>query len=108
MIQHVLQKQLGLPSRVPAKKPLLTQAMLKKHLKFCQKYKNWMERDWASVVFSDELTFRILNSRGATVRRLSTMDRYRQKYTVVTVKHFPSGMVWGCFNPKSTGVREVR
>jgi hypothetical protein len=40
MIQHVLQKQLGLPSRVTAKKPLLTQAMVKERLKFCQKYKN--------------------------------------------------------------------
>ncbi len=41
MIQHVLQKQLGLPSRVAAKKPLLTQAMVKKRLRFCLKYKNW-------------------------------------------------------------------
>ncbi len=40
MIQHVLQKQLGLPSRVTAKKPLLTQAMVKERLKFCQKNKN--------------------------------------------------------------------
>jgi hypothetical protein len=64
MIQHVLQKQLGLPSRVAAKKPLLTQTMVKKRLRFCLKYKNWTERDWASVMFSDESTFRILNSRG--------------------------------------------
>jgi hypothetical protein len=39
MIQHVLQKQLGLLSRVAAKKPLLTQAMVKKRLKFYLKYK---------------------------------------------------------------------
>jgi hypothetical protein len=37
MIQHVLQKQLGLPFRVTAKKPMLTQTMVKKHLKFCHK-----------------------------------------------------------------------
>ncbi len=24
------------------------------------------------------------------------MDRYRQKYTVITVKHSPLVMVWGC------------
>jgi ABC-type phosphate transport system ATPase subunit len=37
-------------------------------------------------MFSDESTFR-MNSRGATMRRPSTMYRYRQKYRVVMVKH---------------------
>ncbi len=64
MIQHVLQKQLGLPSGVATKKPLLTQAMVKKRLKFCHKYKHWAERDSASIMFLDESTFRIVNSRG--------------------------------------------
>ncbi len=41
MIQHLLKKQLGLPARKAAKKPLLTQQMIQKRLKFCQKYKNW-------------------------------------------------------------------
>jgi hypothetical protein len=45
MIQHVLQKQFGLPSRIAAKKPLLTQAMVKKSLKICHIYKYKAERD---------------------------------------------------------------
>jgi hypothetical protein len=98
MIQHVLQKELNLPSRVAAKKPLLTKLMIKKRLKFCSKYQHWKESDWDSVMFSDESTFRVLNSRGTTVRRPRTIDRYRQKYTVSTVKHSPSVMVWGCFS----------
>ncbi len=63
-IQHVLQKELGLPSRVATKKPLLTPAMVKKRLRFCKKYVNWTEEDWTDVMFSDESTFRIINSRG--------------------------------------------
>ncbi len=47
-------------------------------------------------MFLDELTFRILNSRGGNVRWPSTMDRYRQKHTVITVS--PSFMVWGCLS----------
>jgi hypothetical protein len=35
-IQHVLQKDPGLPSRVAAKKPLLTLPMVKKHLRVCK------------------------------------------------------------------------
>jgi hypothetical protein len=38
-------------------------------LKFCHKYKNWKESDWEQVMSSDESTFRLVNSRGATVRR---------------------------------------
>lgn len=97
-IQHVLKKELGLPSRVAAKKPLLTPAMVKKRLRFCKKYVNWTEEDWTDVMFSDESTFRIVNSRGSTVRRPRTIDRYRQKYTVTTVKHSASVMIWGCFS----------
>jgi transposase len=98
IIQHVLQKQLGLPSRKASKKPLLTQKMLEKRLKFCNKYKHWKESDWEQVMFSDESTFRLVNSRGATVRRPSTISRYLQKYTIPTVKHSASVMVWGCFS----------
>ncbi len=96
-IQHVLQKELGLPSRVAAKKPLLTPAMVKKHLRFCKKYVNWTEEEWTDVMFSDESTFRIVNSRGTTVRRPRTFDRYRQKYTVTPVKNSASVMIWRCF-----------
>jgi hypothetical protein len=37
-IQHVLQKELGLPSRMAAKKPLLTLPMVEKCLRFRKKY----------------------------------------------------------------------
>jgi hypothetical protein len=40
IIQHVLQKQWGLLLRKASKKPLLTQKMIEKRLKFCNKYKN--------------------------------------------------------------------
>jgi hypothetical protein len=52
---------------VAAKKPLLTLPMVKKLLRFCKKYKKWTEEDWSDVMFSDDSTFRIVNSRGTMV-----------------------------------------
>jgi transposase len=96
-IQHLCQKRLGLPSRCAAKKPLLTAKMVKKRLAFCKKHRSWTEKDWESVMFSDESTFRLINPRAQKVRRPSTMNRYKQRYVVVNVKHSASVMVWGCF-----------
>lgn len=38
-IQHRLQKDLKMPARCAAKKPILTEAMKKNWLQFCKKYK---------------------------------------------------------------------
>jgi hypothetical protein len=44
MIQHVLQKQLGLLARRAAKKSVLTKQIIQKRLKFCHN-KNWKKSD---------------------------------------------------------------
>ena len=46
------------------------------------------------------LTFR---SRPKTVRRPKGSDRMNPLYTVKTVKHPPSVMIWGCFSFKGRG-----
>ena len=40
-IQDTLQNELNLPSRRPAKKPMLTDAIKQKRLKFAQDHLNW-------------------------------------------------------------------
>lgn len=97
-VQHRLQKDLGLPCRVAAKKPLLTKPMKKKRMAFCRKYLKWTEKDWERVVFSDESNFHIIHSAGKKVRRPQGSNRYASKYTVKTVKHPAYVMVWGCFS----------
>ncbi len=89
-----------MPARAAAKKPLLTKKMVKKRLAFCKKYLKWTPAQWENVMFSDESTFRLVNSRGIKVRRISGISRYKQRYTVPTVKHSASVMVWGCFRGK--------
>jgi hypothetical protein len=99
-IQTVCQKRLGMPSRCAAKKPLLTEKMVRKGIAFCKKHRAWTETDWENVMFSGESTFRLVNPRSMKVRRPSTMSRYKQKFVVTNVKHSPSVMVWGCFSGK--------
>jgi hypothetical protein len=97
-IQYTLQKLLGLLSRSVAKKPLLMAVMKKKKLSFAKKYLHWTEKNWRGVMFSDESTFRTINSRSKKVRRPSNVSHYKQRYTITTIKHSPSVMVCGCFS----------
>ena len=97
-IQHRLQKELGLPCRRAAKKPLLTKKMKKKRIQFRLKYKDWTSNDWKKVMFSDESTFRLVRGVSKVIRRPKSASRYDEKYTVKTVKHPDSVMVWGGFS----------
>nr|CAH7716389.1 unnamed protein product [Callosobruchus chinensis] len=97
-IRHRLQKDLGLPTRRSAKKPLLTEAMKKKRLAFCKKYQDWTSDDWKKVMFSDESTFRLFRGGSQMLRRPSNVSRYDPKYTIKTVRHPDSVMVWGAFS----------
>jgi hypothetical protein len=71
-IQELLQKQLKMPARATAKKPLLTKKMTRK------KYLKWTPAQWKNVMFSDESTFCLVNSRGIKVRRARGILRYKQ------------------------------
>ncbi|KAG0729791.1 Transposable element Tcb1 transposase [Chionoecetes opilio] len=97
-IQHRLQISLKLPTRRAANKPLLTEAMKKKRLSFCKRYRQWTPEQWKKVMFSDESTFRLVRMASTTVRRPSDVSRYHPKYTVKTVKPPDSVMVWGGFS----------
>jgi hypothetical protein len=97
-VQHALQKELKMPSRVAAMKPLLTQKMRKKRLAFCKKYKNWTSADWETVMYSDESTFRCIRATRSLVRRPRGSNCFDSRFTVKTVKHHDSVMVLGCFS----------
>lgn len=75
-LQHRLQKDLGLPCRRAAKKPLLTDTMRKKRLQFAKQYRDWTPEQWKSVMWSDETTFRLVRGGSSLVRRPSTVSRY--------------------------------
>ena len=47
---------------------------------------------------SDESNFQVFKMGSTTVRRPRSSDRFDPRYTVPTVKHPQSVMVWGCFS----------
>src|SRR5215469_10985849 len=96
-VRHRLQNDLNMPSRAAARKPLLNDRMKKKRLLFAMRHKDWTEEQWLEVMWSDESTFHVIRSTRGRLRRPLGSDRYSPKYTVKTVKHSPSVMVWGCF-----------
>ena len=102
-IQHRLQKDLDLPARRPAYKPMLTRAMKAKRLAFAKRYKDWTFQDWKKVMFTDESTFRVLSKHRCFVRRPRGSDRSDSKYSLKTVKKPASVMVWGGFGSRGAG-----
>ena len=97
-IQHCLQKGLGLPSRKAAKKPLLTKRMKKQRIAFAKKYIHWTPAQWKRVMFSDEINFQVFRVGSPMVRRPHDSNRFDPRFTVPTIKHPDSIMVWGAFS----------
>ena len=72
--------------------------MRKKRLQFARRYLHWSVDDWKRVMWSDESTFQCIQNRKRRVRRPSSISRMDPAYTISTVKHPASVMVWGCFS----------
>lgn len=97
-IQHRLQRDLDMPCRIAAQKPLLTARMVKQRMCFARQYKDWTPAQWSKVLWSDESTFSIILKGRQRVRRPSSSSRFDPRFTQKTVKHSDSVMVWGCFS----------
>ena len=68
--------------------------MKAKRLQFANNHQHWTPEQWGKVLFSDESTFQQFVVRKRHVRR-PTGKRFDGRYTIPTVKHPPSQMVWG-------------
>ena len=109
-----LVNEFGIKSHKPAKKPKPVKA---KRVIFVNKYADWSEKQWGKVLFSDESTIQQFGTRKQQVRR-PVSTRFEDRYTVATMKHPPSVMIWGAmssngtaglfFLPKGTTMNGVR
>ena len=89
-------RETDLTPHPPAIGPLLTAAHKRARLQFAHDHANWMERDWARVLFSDESKFCLYNNdrRVRVYRRPG--ERYAQCNILSRVSYGGgSVMVWG-------------
>lgn len=97
-IKRRLFTKFKMPATKPRKKPMLTKVMRQKRINFCKKYQRWTMEQWRTVLFSDESTFQQFCNTQHHVRRPAGTSPLNPRYTIKTVKHSPSVMVWGCFS----------
>ncbi|KAG7177856.1 Transposable element Tc1 transposase-like 1, partial [Homarus americanus] len=102
-VQQALHDDLGFKSFRARRKPLLTKRQKENRVKFCKKYEVWDLETWRSVLWSDEATFSVTGSNGGRVYRPPHSDAHLPQYTVKTVKHPASLMVWASFTYYGVG-----
>jgi transposase len=91
-------KKVGLTSCIPRKKPAMTEVHRQARLEWAHAHKNWGEKKWKRVLFSDESTFtQFQQGRQGKVWR-EPGEELNPDCIAVTVKHSPSRMFWGCFS----------
>ena len=71
--------------------------MKAKRLQFANNHQHWTAKQWEKVLFFDESTFQQFVVRKRHVRK-PTGKRFDERYTIPTVKHPPSQMVWGAMS----------
>lgn len=102
-VSRYIHDELDLPSRRAARKPLLTVRHKKNRVTFAKKCLSWPQDKIRSILWSDESTFTVTGTPYRYVRRPRGADRYDPLYTVKSVKHPPSLMVWGAFSYHGVG-----
>ena len=71
--------------------------MKKQRLAFAKKHAHWTTEHWRKVTFSNESNFQVFKMGSTTVWHPRSSDCFDSQYTVPTVKHLQSVMIWGCF-----------
>lgn len=102
-VSRNVQEKLDLPSRVAARKPLLTVTHKRNRVAFAKKCSTWPIEKVRAILWSDESMFTVTGKPSGRVRRPRKSDRYDQRYTVKSEKHPEKVMVWGAFSYHGVG-----
>lgn len=84
-------------------KPLLTIRQKQSRLKWAKQRQNYEQRQWNSIIFSDESKFDVCvgDMRKRVIRNKS--ETYHKDCLKRTVKFPASVMIWGCMSSKGVG-----
>lgn len=94
----------GYNSRIPRKKPLISEVNRDKRLAFAHLHENDNFDYWSKVIFTDESKFNIFGWDGKQKVWRKPGTELELKNLIPTVKHGGgSVMVWGCFSASGVG-----
>ena len=96
----VIRQELGLPSRIAAKKPFLTAFQKERRFDWALDKRRWTGKRWSQVLWTDETHIELwkgFQHKAARVRRSSSVSRYDPNFVVWTMKHPPKLMIWAAF-----------
>ncbi len=89
---------------IPAKVPILTKKHMTLRKEICTKWSYEADDYWDDVVFSDEVSFNLVNSDGKHWVWRPEGERLNPDYTSKVAKHGGGKvMLWGCFSKKGVG-----
>lgn len=87
----------------PKEKPLISAVQRKKRLAWAKNRQNWVQRQWDSVIWSDESRFQLsVGEEGQRVIREKS-EAFHRDCLKRTVKFPASLMVWGCMSARGVG-----
>ncbi len=95
---------LGFYGRFCAKKPLITEKIRKRRLKWCKERRNWTLEQWRTVIWSDESRFALFKADGRQTCWRRVGERFHHACINPTVKYGGgSAMFWSYFMATGTG-----
>ncbi|KAK4521097.1 uncharacterized protein ATC70_013041 [Mucor velutinosus] len=77
----------GLGAIEKEKKPLLSDANVKKRLAWCKQHKDWTVDDWKRVIWTDETKINRFNSDGRQWAWIRSGEQLQNHHVKLTVKH---------------------
>ena len=95
--------ELGYKAYKARKKPVLTVDNIRGRLQFAREYKDWTFEDWSNVIFTDECSFRLVNSNGRVFIRRTEEEIWHEDNFQPHLSQSRSVMVWGAISINGCG-----
>jgi transposase len=97
-IAKALDKE-GYHRRIARRKPWLSQTHKEARLKWAQDHVNWSDRQWQSVLWTDEASFRCGYFGQIYVTRTAG-EEFHEDCLVAKFRKYSACMIWGCISPE--------
>lgn len=100
--------EIGLESHPKTDKQLLSENHKRLRYEWCFEKKNWSFDKWATVIFSDESNFQLINRKNTPLVRRFKDEKYEPRFIQQRVQAGGGSIgIWGCISMRGTGVSKI-